>query len=222
MRFIALGIFTPLMRNHSAIGTRRQEAYQFDHTERFAALIGIRYALLPYVYSEYMKAALEDEPYFQPLSFVYPSDAEARRVEDQLMLGNEIMIAPVYTQNAKGRYVYLPENMCLVRMKNAEEIALEALEKGHHYVEVAVDEVVFFIRENHMLPLADKAEYVEGIDDGKLRFIAFGESCEPYELYTDDGYCTNYVQSSKKYMLRDGKITDEAGNEVKGMTLVHC
>ncbi len=34
----------------------------------------------------------------------------AVRIEDQLMIGNEIMIAPVYEQNAKGRYVYLPED----------------------------------------------------------------------------------------------------------------
>ena len=47
--------------------------------------------------------------YFKPLGFVYPDDKMAIRVEDQLILGNEIMIAPVYEQNARGRYVYLPE-----------------------------------------------------------------------------------------------------------------
>ena len=50
-----------------------------------------------------MKAALSDDMYFKPLGFVYPDDKRAIRVEDQLMLGNEIMIAPVYEQNARGR-----------------------------------------------------------------------------------------------------------------------
>ena len=50
---------------------------------------------MPYLYSEYMKAALNDDMYFKPLGFVYPDDKMAIRVEDQLMLGNEIMIAPV-------------------------------------------------------------------------------------------------------------------------------
>ena len=58
-----------------------------------------------------MKAALNDDMYFKPLAFVYPDDKLARNTEDQLMIGNEIMIAPVYTQNAIGRYVYLPEEM---------------------------------------------------------------------------------------------------------------
>ena len=62
-----------------------------------------------------MKAALNDDMYFKPLGFVYPDDKMAIRVEDQLMLGNEIMISPVYEQNARGRYVYLPEEMKFIK-----------------------------------------------------------------------------------------------------------
>lgn len=41
-----------------------------------------------------------DDMMFKPLAFEYPDDKIAAHVEDQLMLGNEVMIAPVYTQNA--------------------------------------------------------------------------------------------------------------------------
>ena len=70
--------------------------------EDFRHVVGVRYRLLPYLYSEYMKAALNDDMYFKPLAFVYPEDKMASRIEDQLMLGNEIMIAPVYEQNGKA------------------------------------------------------------------------------------------------------------------------
>ena len=63
LRWLAFGIFTPLMRNHSAEGTRMQEAYRFERLEDFRNLIGVRYRLLPYLYSEYMKAALNDDLY---------------------------------------------------------------------------------------------------------------------------------------------------------------
>ena len=63
------------------------------------------------------------------------------------MLGNEVMIAPVYTQNAKGRYVYLPERMMLVKFSKNGEYTKQVLERGHHFVEVALDEVPMFIRE---------------------------------------------------------------------------
>ena len=80
LRFLALGVFTPLMRNHSALGTREQECYQFEHMEDFRHVIGVRYRLLPYLYSEYMKAALTDDMYFKPLAFVYPDDKMASRI----------------------------------------------------------------------------------------------------------------------------------------------
>ena len=62
-----------------------------------------------------MKAALNGDMLFKPLAFVYPEDEIALQTEDQLMLGNEVMIAPVYTQNATGRMVYLPEEMLFVK-----------------------------------------------------------------------------------------------------------
>ncbi len=85
LRWLALGVFTPLMRNHAALGTREQECYQFENIEDFRHVIGVRYRLLPYLYSEYMKAALNDDMYFKPLAFEYPDDSMAAQVEDQLM-----------------------------------------------------------------------------------------------------------------------------------------
>ncbi len=116
------------MRNH-AQGTREQECYQFENIEDFRSVINARYRLVPYLYSEYMKAALNDDMYFKPLGFVYPDDKMAIRVEDQLMLGNEIMIAPVYEQNARGRYVYLPEEMKFVKFLPDGSISEEILER---------------------------------------------------------------------------------------------
>ena len=43
LRWLALGVFTPLMRDHAAIGTRDQEAYQFGDTEAFRSVIETRY-----------------------------------------------------------------------------------------------------------------------------------------------------------------------------------
>lgn len=196
MRWLQFGVFTPLMRNHSALGTRRQEVYQFENVESFRNVIRIRYGLLPYIYSEYMKAALNDEMYFRPLSFDYPEDAHAAQVEDQVMVGESIMAAPVYTQNATGRYVYLPEDMLLVRMKSLENRTCETLKKGHHYVEAALDEMIFFVKKGHALPLAVLDENVEStadMDDISYEWICFGNEPAEYVFYDDDGISKNYA-----------------------------
>ena len=151
----------------------------------FRNVIGVRYRLVPYLYSEYMKAALNDDMYFKPLAFVYPDDKLARNTEDQLMIGNEIMIAPVYTQNAIGRYVYLPEEMMFVKFLPDGTIFQEILEKGHHYVEVALNEVPLFIRKGCAIPVADFAESVPDIKEESIRMVGYEGAS--YERYTDDG-----------------------------------
>lgn len=190
LRWMALGVFTPLMRNHSALGTREQEAYQFEGVEDFRGIVETRYRLVPYLYSEYMKAALNDDMYFRPLAFVYPKDSFAVNVEDQVMLGDEAMIAPVYVQNAKGRYVYLPERMMLVKFTKDGTYAQEILEKGHHFVEVALDEVPLFIREGRCIPLVKAARCVEELDTGCMELAGFPGA--KYMLYEDDGITKEY------------------------------
>lgn len=190
LRWLALGVFTPLMRDHSCEGTRNQECYQFEHIEDFRNVIGVRYRLLPYIYSEYMKAALTDDMMFKPLAFEYPDDKIAAHVEDQLMLGNEIMIAPVYTQNAIGRYVYLPENMMLVRFTADGAVEQTEMPAGHHFVEVPLNEVILFVRNGKCIPVVDVAECVADIDKTTMQLIGYRNSS--YMLYDDDGYTREY------------------------------
>ncbi|MFT8887811.1 MAG: TIM-barrel domain-containing protein [Ethanoligenens sp.] len=193
LRWLAFGLFTPLMRNHTELGSRRQEAYCFENQEAFRNIIGIRYGLLPYLYSEYMKAALRDELYFRPLAFDYPNDDFAAHVEDQLLLGDGLMLAPVYEQNAKGRYVYLPERMLLVRMHSLSDRTTEIIEKGCHYIDVALDELVFFLRPDHLLPLSAGGQCVADVDFHHLELLSFAEHGAAYEYYDDDGLNKNYM-----------------------------
>ena len=194
LRWLALGVFTPLMRNHSAKGTREQEFYQFEDASDFESVISVRYRLIPYIYSEYMKAALDDEMMFKPLAFVYPDDDIAVQIEDQMMLGNEVMITPVYTQNAQGRFVYLPEDMMFVKFMGDGSIYTEKMEKGSHYISVTLNEVPLFIRENKCIPLATKAESTADIDEDNLTLIGYDGA--EYRLYDDDGIHKDYDNKS--------------------------
>ena len=186
LRWLQYSLFTPLFRNHSADGTRNQELYRFDNVNAAAEMIKIRYSLVPYLYSEYLKAALNDEMMFRPLAFDFPEDNTARQVEDQLLLGNELMIAPVYKQNVQGRYVYLPEEMMLIRMKSRNACKTEILQKGHHYVDIALDELVFFIRSKKTIPFNKTAESTSKTDIHSLELLGYSGSS--YVLYWDNGY----------------------------------
>lgn len=151
MRWMQMSVFTPLMRNHSADGTRLQELYQFRNCDDLKKIVEIRYALIPYLTKVYMNAAENDEMMFRPLAFDYADDEMACRVEDQLMFGNEMMLAPIYTQNAEGRYVYLPEDMYLVRMRGVDDYDVERMSAGHSYVSAKLNEMIFFVKNKDSL-----------------------------------------------------------------------
>lgn len=203
LRWLALGIFTPLMRNHSAMGTRVQEVYRFENMDGFRHIIGLRYRFLPYLYSEYMKAVLRDEMMFRPLAFDYPQDTHAVNVEDQLLLGDGLMIAPVYEQNAEGRYVYLPEKMKMVRFKVDGKTEEEILDAGHHYVNISLTDVVVFVRPNHLIPMSSGGQCVEDVDFENLQYISYIDNGEAvYEYYHDNGYEKDYENPEHIRVIR--------------------
>ena len=189
LRWLQYSLFTPLFRNHSADSTREQELYRFSNADAAGNMIRIRYSLVPYLYSEFLKAALQDEMMFRPLAFDFADDADAKQVDDQLLLGNELMIAPIYKQNAKGRYVYLPEEMMLVRMRSDEDYETEILPKGHHYVPAELNELVFFIRNQKAIPFAKAAKNTAETDWNTVRLLGYS-GCS-YEMYADNGTSPN-------------------------------
>lgn len=187
LRWLEFAVFTPLLRNHAARGTRRQEVYRFSHVESFADVIGVRYKLLPYIYSEYMKAALCNTMMFSPLAFVYGEDVYVRQVEDQLLVGDNIMIAPICEQNVSGRVVYFPERMKELIFKNGTIEEGNVYEKGFSYVEMPMGTVHVFLREGYLLPVANGGKCVEDIDFEDLKLYSFGKTIKSYEYYLDDG-----------------------------------
>ena len=190
-RFLQLGVFTPLMRNHSALHTRDQEIYRFSIWETMRDTVSVRYALLPYLYSEFMKAALRDEMLFRPLAFDYSADQRAIHIHDQLMLGEDCMIAPVYEQNAAGRYVYLPEDMLFIRFRSAQDYDLQPLEKGDHWIDLALGEFPLFVKKNHAVPLCPGGESSELLDDTTFTLLGQIEQEGTLSLYRDDGTTTD-------------------------------
>jgi alpha-glucosidase len=171
LRWLAVSIFTPLFRNHSAFGTRDQEVYRFPHKDWMRGIIRLRYALIPYLYSEFVKAVKEDDMFIQPLSFLFPQDERACDIEDQLFVGGSIMIAPVYVQNAKGRMVYLPEPMKMLRFDGDVLTEEKEMAAGDHYIPVSLKEVVIFLRSGYVLPLARPANTTAELDMEHLTYI---------------------------------------------------
>ena len=93
------------------------------------------------------------------------------------------------------------------------------LEKGHHYVDIALDEVVFFIRPEHLVPVSKGGSCVEKVDFEHLGLLGFVEREGSCELYDDDGYSRDYDSPSHYTQITvdaEGRISSsgEGGRKV--------
>lgn len=187
-RWNQFSIFAPLYRNHAALGTRNQEPFAFtdEEMEYNRNFIKFRYAMIPYIYSEFLKARENGTPYLMPMSFIY-GDSRSRDVQDQILAGDSLMLTPVYMPNQRGRMVYLPENMLYCQVKKWNEMEFITLSKGDHYIEAEIDTIPLFLRKNKILTLAKPERCVEDMKGDTLELICYLEDKATYKLHDDDG-----------------------------------
>jgi alpha-glucosidase len=110
-RWMELGSFYPYMRCHTREGSRDQEPWAFGTAVESVAkaAIELRYRLLPYLYTLAHLAERTGAPLLRPLLYDFPDREECYHLEDQLMLGPQLMIAPVTAPGVRRRLVELPE-----------------------------------------------------------------------------------------------------------------
>lgn len=183
LRWLAVSAFTPLMRNHSGMGTQPQECYQYGDTADFVSIVSFRYRLLPYLYSEYMKSALTSDLYIKPLAFLYPDDPRTRGIEDQLLVGDSLMMTPIVHEGETTRTVYLPEDMTQVTYDGRGFICTPAA-RGEVTIRAALHEIVFFIRKGKLVPVGQAVTNTAQLNFEALELLGDGDR---YALYADDG-----------------------------------
>lgn len=81
-------------------GTRvagcEQELYRWESVAEAARrALGMRYRLLPYLYTAFAHSSESGAPVARPLFFEYPGDWSARGVQGQWMLGADLLVSPV-------------------------------------------------------------------------------------------------------------------------------
>ncbi len=109
-RWYQYGALTPFCRNHNC--NNQNDQYPWVFGERIEAIcreaIELRYRLLPYLYAAFREAAETGAPVQRPLIFDHQADPAAREVDDQFLLGRNLLVAPVYEPGQTARQVYLP------------------------------------------------------------------------------------------------------------------
>lgn len=98
IRWMQFGTLSPVFRPHctnTVVRTREPWAYDGETEVIVREYNNLRYRLLPVVYKNAYTAYETGEPIFKSLGFEYPDDKKAAKLNDEYMLGNDLLIAPI-------------------------------------------------------------------------------------------------------------------------------
>jgi alpha-glucosidase len=150
VRWMQYGALTPFCRNHSEIGNLDQYAWAFGGVveELCRQALGLRYRLMPYLYTAFMRSTETGEPVQQPLVFAYQHDRTVRDIDDAYLLGSDLLVAPIFSPEATARHVYLPAGTWYRWQTDERSIG------GRFYVAQApMDSIPLYARGGAIIPL---------------------------------------------------------------------
>lgn len=113
LRFYQMALFFPVYRNHKVKMGNDQELYVFDsyYRKRFSDLLNIRHNFVPYLYWKCVESEKFGTPVIRPLAFNFPKEDGIFTIDDEYMVGDELLLAPIVVQSQENRELYLPDGM---------------------------------------------------------------------------------------------------------------
>ena len=202
IRWMEMGPFIPIFRNHSNMYTRRQEPWAFGpRAEKIAKKsIELRYELLPYIYDLYYISHKEGLPIFRPMIMEYEKDMNLLNMREQFMLGENMIVAPVLYEGERSKTVYLPKGSWF------NYFTMEKLQGGKWYkLPCELDEILVFVKEGAIIPTYNKKFRNVKERPKNILLKVFGENAKGFH-YNDDGHTMEYLEG--KYTYMDIKVVD--------------
>ncbi len=157
-RWTQLAAFTPFFRNHSNIDSIPQEPWRFgEEVEQICRqYITLRYQLLPYLYCLFAETHQTGNPIMRPLLWHFPNDPKAVTTDDQFLLGQGVLVAPILRKNATARSVYLPSGIWFDFWTG------QPFEGGQHIIaETTLAHLPLFLRAGGLIPFAPAEQFID-------------------------------------------------------------
>lgn len=154
VRWMQMGVLTPFCRNHSGIDNVDQYAWAFGPAAHELArdAVRLRYRLMPYIYSAFVRATETGEPVQRPLVFDHQHDPAAVSADDQYLFGRDLLVAPVTARGVTARQAYLPAGHWY------DWHTGELLEGGRHVIApTPMDRIPLYARAGAAIPMWPEA-----------------------------------------------------------------
>ncbi|KAK4883487.1 hypothetical protein RN001_006806 [Aquatica leii] len=203
-RWYQAGAWLPFYRGHSTIDVPRREPYLFnDYVQhRVRTALFQRYAHMPVWYTTFYEHEITGEPVIRPITYHYPQDADALSIENEILLGKNILAAPVLEQGVVEYKIYLPGGQEEIWF-NIDEDYKRYYGIGYQLISVTLDSVPIFYRSGSIITRKDvqRLTSVDTHQDPFALYICLDDSRNAEgRLYVDDYYSFSYTQNEFLYV----------------------
>uniref|UniRef100_A0A2P2Q4H9 Alpha-xylosidase family protein n=1 Tax=Rhizophora mucronata TaxID=61149 RepID=A0A2P2Q4H9_RHIMU len=208
-RWIEVGAFYPFSRDHANYYSPRQELYQWPSVAESARnALGLRYRLLPYLYTLNYAAHTTGAPIARPVFFSFPNYVECYGLSTQFLLGSSLMISPVLEQGKSqvvavfppGTWYSMSDMTQFIHSEGGQRVTLNAplhVVNVHLYQNtiLPMQRGGMISKEARMTPFTLIVTFPVGATDAEAKGSLFLDNDELPDMKLGSGYST-YVEFS--------------------------
>ena len=171
-RWCAFGLLSSHSRLHGSKSYRVPWAYDDEACDVLSKFSKLKCRLMPYLYSQAKQTHLTGVPMLRPMFIEFNNDRTCAYLDKQYMLGDNLLIAPVFKENGEVEY-YLRQDKWINLLTN------KLYTGGSWQKEIFnIDELPIIVRPNSILVMGNNDERVvyDYANDSKIYLSYFEDN----------------------------------------------
>jgi alpha-D-xyloside xylohydrolase len=162
---------------------------------RCREIIGWRMQLVPYLTAAFQRYAEDGTPPFRALVLDAPNDKRLYTVDDQYMIGDRMMVAPIFVEDSSGA----AQGSQRMNPQGARRVVLpeggwhdfwtgEAIHGGTEIsVPASTGKIPVYVKTGSIVPWADVGLFAGAPETRRLAARVYGDGSMPFTLTGDSG-----------------------------------
>jgi Glycosyl hydrolases family 31 TIM-barrel domain/Glycosyl hydrolase family 31 C-terminal domain/Domain of unknown function (DUF5110)/NPCBM-associated, NEW3 domain of alpha-galactosidase/Carbohydrate binding module (family 6)/IPT/TIG domain len=192
LRWLQLGTFQPIMREHSNSGQNPRLPWEYDAatTATGDAFLQLRESLVPYLYTLAAQSSQTGLPMTRALYLDYPGQAAAYQHPAEYLLGSDMLVAPVTTPgDVATTSVWFPPGTWTDWFTGATFTG-----PSTQTLEVPLDRAPVFVKDGGIVPLQPSSGHAQSAGSAPLTLRVFAGASGQYTMYDDAGTGLGYTR----------------------------
>lgn len=164
-RWLAFGLLSSHSRLHGSSSYRVPWAYDEEAVDVTRFFTKLKCRLMPYLYDHAVQASEQGVPLMRAMFLEFPEDPACEQLDRQYMLGQSILVAPVFSEKGEVRY-FLPEGTWTHLLSGETVEGGKWFKETHDFFSLPL-----FVRQNSIVALGVSElrpdyDFADGVDLG--------------------------------------------------------